>query len=128
MIGSWASGIDGSIYWEAGFFLTSAFWGIVLAAIYDVVRICRRVVIHRTQVWIIAEDLLFWLLAAGLVFHTAYRMNDGIIRGFALGGLFGGAFLYHMGTRGWLVEGISSLLGRAVQKINKLIENIRKIH
>lgn len=98
------------ITWECSFLLVSMMWGIVLGGVYDIVRIFRRLVIHRSVIWICVEDILFWIGTGLIVFYVAYVMNDGGIRGFSIAGFVMGAVIYHFGTRGWLVENVSGII------------------
>ena len=55
--------------------------GAGLLLCYDFLRIFRRLIRHKT--WgIAAEDLLFWLCCALVMFGFMYRMNEGVIRDF----------------------------------------------
>lgn len=82
------------IAWEGGTLLTSLFWGMILAAEYDCIRIFRRVFRHR-KVWTISvEDILYWTNAGITVFCVIYELNDGIVRGFSIAGFVAGAVLY----------------------------------
>ena len=55
----------------------------MILALYDLIRIFRRVVPHG--VWPVAlEDLCDWVGTALLIFQLLYRENDGAVRGYAL--------------------------------------------
>ncbi|MEG2441544.1 MAG: spore cortex biosynthesis protein YabQ [Acetivibrio sp.] len=64
---------------EAYFYLSSFLWGMALVAIYDVLRIFRRIIKHNKK-WTVVEDLLFWITAAILIFRMIYQYNNGILR------------------------------------------------
>ena len=67
--------------------------GAGLLLCYDFLRIFRRLIRHKT--WgIAAEDLLFWLCCALVMFGFMYRMNEGVIRGFLVLGTAVGMVLY----------------------------------
>ena len=69
--------------------------GIVVAFIYDLFRIKRKVV--KSNVIIIAlEDLIYWIIASIVLFLSIYASNDGESRGFAVIGFFLGALLYFL--------------------------------
>ena len=69
--------------------------GIVVAFIYDLFRIKRKVV--KSNVIIIAlEDLIYWIIASIVLFLSIYASNDGELRGFAVIGFFLGALLYFL--------------------------------
>lgn len=82
--------------------------GAVLFLLYDFLRIFRRIVPHG-NLWIGVEDIFYWLIYTGVVFVMLYRENDGMVRGFAIGGLAFGMLLYF------------ALLSRFVVRINVLI-------
>ena len=86
----------------------SVLLGMVLFFLYDILRIFRRIVLHGA-IWVGIEDFLYWLLCTGAVFILLYQENDGMVRGFALGGVALGMLLYFL------------LLSRFVIKINVLI-------
>ena len=60
-------------------------------------------------IWIGVEDFCYWLLCTAAVFLMLYQENDGMIRGFAIGGVIFGMILYFF------------LLSRFVVKINVCI-------
>ena len=72
---------------EFTFFLFSLLAGVLLAVLYDVIRISRRVVKVGTPV-VLGEDILFFILSAPLIFAVAYITNDGEVR---IHGFFGAA-------------------------------------
>lgn len=97
---------------EAGFLGISVLLGMGLFFLYDILRIFRRIVPHG-NIWIGIEDFVYWLLCTGAVFIMLYRGNEGMVRGFALGGVGIGMLLYFL------------LLSRFVIKINVFV--IKKI-
>lgn len=78
---------------ELWIFLWSICSGIILGFIFDIFRIKRRVV-KTGLVLTTIEDLLFWILAALILFITVYLSNDGEIRGFTIIGCILGAVFY----------------------------------
>lgn len=64
---------------EAHFYLSSFLWGMILVALYDVLRIFRRIIPHGL-LWIGLEDLLFWTGGAVLIFQMIFENNNGTIR------------------------------------------------
>ena len=75
---------------------------------YDALRIFRRIIPHG-NLWIGIEDFWYWLVCTGAVFVMLYRENDGMARGFALGGVVLGMLLYYL------------LLSRLVIRLNVLV-------
>ena len=69
--------------------------GGALFLLYDIFRIFRRVVPHG-NFWIGVEDFFYWLCCSAVVFVMLYRENDGMVRGFAFGGLLVGMACYYL--------------------------------
>lgn len=82
--------------------------GAGLFLLYDILRIFRRIRPHGS-VWIGVEDFWYWMICTGVVFVMLYRENDGMARGFAIGGVVLGMALYYF------------LLSRFVIRINVVI-------
>lgn len=81
------------IYDEAKLFFVCLLLGVLLAFIYDSVRILRLFLSHKN--WVIdLEDLLFWIFTAWLVFRTLFIYNRGALRGYAFLGMFLGVLIY----------------------------------
>ena len=100
--------VSESISQEAWFLWISILVGAGLFFLYDILRIFRRIVPHG-NLWIGMEDFLYWLICTGAVFIMLYQENDGMMRGFAFGGLLIGMSLYYL------------LLSRLVIRINVLV-------
>ncbi len=108
---------------QCSFFLFSVLWGIIILVIYDVLRIIRRIKKHK---WftIAAEDFLFWILAAFLIFRFMYEENNGMIRGFAVLGMGLGMVIYNRSLSSYFVDGISRIFlftGKQIYKFLCLI-------
>lgn len=82
--------------------------GGALFLLYDIFRIFRRVVPHG-NFWIGVEDFFYWLCYTAVVFVMLYRENDGMVRGFSIGGIMIGMLLYYF------------LLSRFVIRINVMV-------
>lgn len=74
-------------------FLYAILAGCIVTFLYDIIRIKRRAIKTNTII-ISLEDILFWLIAAILVFLTVYSSNDGQMRGFILIGNILGVVFY----------------------------------
>ncbi len=97
------------IWDELEFFGMAVLRGVLLLAIYDLVRIFRRVVPHGNVV-VAVEDVIYWVGTALLVFQLLYRENDGVVRGYALLAVAVGMLLYHQTISRPLVTYISKVL------------------
>ena len=97
---------------ELALFGQAVLFGVLMFAVYDILRVVRRIFPHGI-LWISVEDLIFWVLAAVLFFLQLCRDNNGIIRFFILLGMVVGAWCYNriLGRRlmGWLTKIIFSI-------------------
>lgn len=64
-----------------------------MVLLYEALRIFRRVIRHSAAA-VAAEDLLYWLTCAVLIFRMTYLENSGTIRGFAIAAVMLGMVLY----------------------------------
>lgn len=89
--------------------------GVLLMALYDVLRIFRRVVRHNI-IAISLEDIIFWIICMAGAFELLRVMNHGIFR-YSVALMAGaGMFLYQL------------FLGRyAVPFFAKMLNNVKKI-
>lgn len=86
--------MSSNIFYE-GYFLAGSFCtGIWLMIVYDVLRVIRLVFPHH-PFWMGVEDMVYWIYASITTFMLLYRMNDGGLRGFVIGGVFLGMVLYN---------------------------------
>lgn len=95
--------VSETISQEAIFLGISVLLGMGLFFLYDILRIFRRVVPHGA-VWIGIEDFVYWLICTGAVFVMLYQGNDGMVRGFSLGGVAAGMLLYYFLFSGFVIK------------------------
>ncbi len=95
-------------------FLYAILAGAAAAFLYDILRIKRRA-IKTGVIFVSLEDILYWLIAAVLLFVTVYYSNNGQMRGFIFIGNAIGVILYE------------TLLSNIVIKSSITIINIVKI-
>lgn len=98
------------ITWEWKFFAIAVMWGMILSIGYDILRIFRRVVIHRKVATLAIEDILFWMISGFAMFHVIFMVNDGIIRSFALMAFALGSAMYQYTVSYYFVKYISKIL------------------
>lgn len=103
---------------EAELFLNSMFTGLVIMALYDILRLFRRIVSHGNML-VGLEDFIFWNMAGIFIFALIYSENDGRIRWFIIVGICMGAWLYAKSFGSFLVKYTSKY-------INKLINIVLK--
>lgn len=86
--------INEIIIWELYALAVSFFNGVLLAWVYDNIRVLRRIVRHKTVIFMSVEDIAYGIYAGISVFVMCFKVADGIIRGFIIMGASVGAFLY----------------------------------
>ncbi len=95
---------------EWQFFVWSLLTGGILALLYDFLRISRRMV--PTKDFIVnIEDVLFCVLAAVILFATAFLKNDGKIRWQGFIGAAAGFGIYRLLIRNLFVDSSVFLIG-----------------
>lgn len=95
---------------EENMFLLYAFGsGILITAVYDILRIGRRVLPHKGLL-VSLEDLVFWIFCALYIFGLMHRESNGSLRWFAVMGALAGMLLYKKTASGFLVRYISLIL------------------
>ena len=72
---------------QAMLFLFVVFSGALIGAVYDCLRICRKMIPHKLFL-IQIEDALYWLATAFFVFFMLLGQNHGEIRFFVIVGVF----------------------------------------
>lgn len=96
--------------------------GIVLMALYDVLRIFRRVVRHNI-IAISLEDIVFWILCLISVFELLRVMNHGIFRYSVVLMAGAGMFLYHLFLGRYAVP----FFARVLNKVKRLLKKYKSL-
>lgn len=110
---------------EGRLFLLALFWGMIIAAEYDVIRIFRRVIIHR-KVWTTStEDIIYWVIVGIQVFCLLYENSNGVVRGFLIGAMIAGAVIYRYGIGRFLVRYISRIIIFLLKPLKKMLRFIK---
>jgi len=78
---------------QAYVFLCTVIGGMAIALVYDIFRIFRKAVKTSSAITYV-QDLLYWLIAAAIMFITVYYSNDGQLRAYLFAGAIIGAILY----------------------------------
>lgn len=103
---------------EAQLFLDSLFTGLVIMALYDILRLLRRIV-HHGNILVGIEDFLFWNMAGIFIFALIYSENDGRIRWFIIVGICIGAWLYAKSFGSFLVKYTSGFINKILNIVLK---------
>lgn len=82
-----------SVSGQAIVFLYTIAGGMAIALVYDIFRIFRKA-IRTGSLVTYAQDLLYWLIVAFIMFLTIYYSNDGELRAYLFIGAFIGVVLY----------------------------------
>ncbi len=99
----------GLIYDELRLFGICFLLGMALGFLYDLFRIFRLLVPHKS-IFVDMEDLLYWVLTACFVFQTLFRFNEGKLRGYAFLGMFLGVVVYTLTIRRLLLFVVGKIL------------------
>ena len=113
-------GISEGIHTELLLFMASVFMGAVLFLLYDIFRIFRRIVPHGV-IWIGIEDFLYWIVCTVNIFLLLYWENDGMIRGFVIGGVILGMCLYFFLLSRFVIRFQVCILKQILGKIQKIV-------
>lgn len=74
-------------------FTIAAYYGMIMVASYDILRILRWFVKHR-NILIGIEDYFYWIIWGIMFFSINYKLNNGKIRGYIIMAIVLGAVLY----------------------------------
>lgn len=114
------------------YFTASLLWGVFLMFVYDFILAFRGKVRHGLSAKL-AEDLLFWTVAAIFVFQMIFALNYGILRNFFVVSFVGGMFLYRRLAGNHVVRAITAIFGVffrpcvwICKKISKIMEKHTK--
>ena len=113
--------VSGSIQNEMMLFGSAVLLGAALMLLYDVIRICRRILPRG----IILEDVIYWIVFGVAVFILLYRENDGAVRGFIVGGIAAGLFLYYQLLGRWLMKWMGILIRSLKKRLKKAMEKVK---
>ena len=112
--------VSQSIFQELDFFTASFLLGAFLVLCYDCLRIFRQLVRHGV-LWISLEDFCYWVMAAFAVFAMLYKKNDGLIRGFSIGGVVLGMLLCNYLISRFLVRFLVMILKKIITLVKRVL-------
>ncbi len=101
---------------QAMLFLLTVAVGAVIGFFYDVLRIFRKMIPHKSF-FIQAEDGLYWVCVVFLMFFIMLKKNDGEIRFFSVCGAFLGMGLYFLAVS----PVVNAVSDRAVAILHSII-------
>ena len=73
--------------------VSSLLLGLVLMISYDFLRLFRLLIPHGKW-WTGLEDFVYWIYCAAMTFRLLFYQNSGILRGYVIGCVFLGMYLY----------------------------------
>lgn len=111
-------GVSLNVNIEFSLFLEAVFSGMVLVAVYDIIRIFRRIKKHGV-IWVSIEDFIYWIFCGIVLFGIVLKENGGIFRCFFVIGVILGALLFYFGISRYLVEIVAKI-------INKILDIVKK--
>ena len=105
-------------------FLKSIWYGALLVLNYDLFKISRDVVKHKTVVMAF-EDLCYWIFCAVFLFAQYFQENSGMLRGYLGAGVLIGSLSCYVSISPYFVR-VSCFLLKKVLKVLQLPANIVK--
>lgn len=91
-------------------------WGVLIAFSYDCIRIIRRICPHG-KMTAAAEDILFWLTWAMVIYGLLYTCDYGSVRSYTIVGMSLGVCVYSLTVSRFFVKYISSGLKWLIRQI-----------
>lgn len=111
---------------ELRYLFICIFNGFILAMVYDVFRILRRIIKHRK--WLLyLEDILYGLFTGFYLFKVNFDKNNGIVRVFVFIALLCGSLIYSKLFSNSVVHVISTFFNKIKKKIQELLRIVEKI-
>ena len=85
--------MQNSVTYELTVFGGAGAAGVIIAFLYDMFRLKRRIVRTKTAM-VHVEDIIFWIIAAIIFFLSSYVISNGETRAYYYVGAFLGGVLY----------------------------------
>lgn len=101
-------------------FAWAIIFGGLLGLFYDTIRVFRRILPHE-KLAIGIEDMIFWLLAAIIIFGYIFNTNDGVMRGFIFIGLSLGVAIYMLLFSRVFIEYTTKLIKTIINGIKTIL-------
>lgn len=103
---------------ELTLFRESLLMGAGMLAVYDLLRVIRRIFPHGI-IWLSLEDAFFWILSAGWFFLRIGKANNGVIRFYIILGAALGALLYYRVLSRHLMRYVTLLINHIKKQLKK---------
>lgn len=110
------SGVHAEVFRELQLLGAACLVGAGMTAVYDVLRIFRRILRHGI-IWVSIEDCLYWIAFAIVEFVLLYQENNGVLRGYIFGGTAVGAILYHFLISRHLMRFVSFVITQVKKRL-----------
>jgi len=118
--------ISEAVRYQFTLFKMAMVWGAGIVALYDVLRIFRRIIKH-SRFFTYIEDIIFWIGAAFMIYHLMYINDSGAIRLYTMFGMCIGIILYSLLVSRFFVKMVSKILILIIDLILKPIFFIKRI-
>ena len=103
------NGVSAEVLAQLSLFGRACLLGAAMTAVYDGIRIFRRIWRHGIA-GISIEDSLYWIAFAVTEFVMLYRENNGVLRAYVFWGTAVGAILYHFLISRYLMKAASGMI------------------
>ena len=96
---------------------------LISVALGEGLIIFRQVIPHGV-IWTAIEDVCYWVVCALLVFGMVFRTNDGLVRGFSIGGILLGMLFYNHFVSPFFVKYLSLFFRKIMVILKKGLKKI----
>ena len=112
--------VSETIAGEGSLLLASVLFGAGLMMLYDMLRIFRHLLKHKTA-FLAVEDVIYWLICAIGIFALLYEENGGLLRWFVIGGAAAGMLLENKLLSPFIVRFFVWILKKWIKLIRKIV-------
>jgi spore cortex biosynthesis protein YabQ len=95
-------------------------WGLELAFFYDIIAVFRNMVTHK-NIFIYAEDFLYWMFCALFVFGRLYEIGNGQMRWYMALGIGIGMLAYKLTISRYFVKGATFIVSGIFRFLGKIL-------
>ena len=117
--------VSETIAGEGSLLLASVLFGAGLMMLYDMLRIFRHLLKHKTA-FLAVEDVIYWLICAVGIFALLYEENGGLLRWFVIGGAAAWMLLENILLRPFIVRFFVWILKKWIKLIRKIVSVFTK--